>query len=349
MPVRTLLLATLAATAAYGQSVVSARSGLINFAEGEVFLSDQPVEQKAGKFPEIREGAELRTEAGRAEVLLTPGMLLRVGPDSSITMRSASLIDTRVEFRRGSAVIEVSEDPDGTKARILYRDYEIRFPKKGTFRIDSMPREFRVYEGEVDISYLGEKCTLTKDQKVSLYGGLLANTLHRSITDGLDEWSLRRDAQLAADNPPPGDLNGGAYDPTFAITPNAFYGLGSYVSPISPYSPSYLSGYGTYGYGAYGYGSGLYGYPYVPSPIFIYGGIRGTGTNPGRPVIYGPPVRIPIRTPVMGVPRAMFPTPNHPATPLRPAMVGHPAPAPSRPAVVGHPAPSRPAAVGRSK
>src|SRR3982074_3071834 len=112
MPVRTLLLATLAATAAYGQSVVSARSGLINFAEGEVFLSDQPVEQKAGKFPEIREGAELRTEAGRAEVLLTPGMLLRVGPDSSITMRSASLIDTRVEFRRGSAVIEVSEDPE---------------------------------------------------------------------------------------------------------------------------------------------------------------------------------------------------------------------------------------------
>src|SRR5271168_4987569 len=111
MPVRSLLLATLAAFAAYGQSVVSVRSGLINFAEGEVLLSGQPVEQRAGKFPEVREGSELTTEAGRAEVLLTPGMVMRVGPDSAITMTSASLIDTRVEFRRGSAVIEVSEEP----------------------------------------------------------------------------------------------------------------------------------------------------------------------------------------------------------------------------------------------
>src|SRR5277367_4936011 len=139
MPVRTLLLATLAAFAAYGQSVISVRSGLINFSEGEVFLSGQPVEQKAGKFPEVREGAELRTEAGRVEMVLTPGMLLRVGPDSAIGMLSASLIDTRVEFRRGSAVIEVTEEPSGTMARIGYRDYEIRFPKRGSFRIDSLP------------------------------------------------------------------------------------------------------------------------------------------------------------------------------------------------------------------
>jgi hypothetical protein len=330
MPARSLLLATLAAFAAYGQSVVSVRSGLINFAEGEVFLSDQPVEQKAGKFPEVREGAELRTEAGRAEVLLTPGMVMRVGPDSAITMTSTSLIDTRVEFRRGSAVIEVSEDPDGTKARVKYRDYEIRFPKRGTFRIDSMPREFRVYDGEAEISYLGDKSTIAKDQRVSLYGGLMAETLHRSITDGLDEWSMRRDTQLAADNPPPGDLNGNG-DPTFALLPNAFYGLSGYTTPVAPYGygygygTSYLSGYNTYG---------MYGLTPYPNPILIYGGIYGGGNyggiyGTGRPIIYSPPVRIPIRTPILGgVPRGMpprsypGPSPVRPVTPARPISVG---------------------------
>jgi hypothetical protein len=340
MPVRTLLLATLAATAAYGQSVVSARSGLINFAEGEVFLSGQPVEQKAGKFPEVREGAELRTDAGRAEVLLTPGMMLRVGPDSAITMTSASLIDTRVEFRRGSAVIEVSEEPDGTKARIKYRDYEIRFPKRGTFRIDSMPREFRVYDGEAEVGYLGDKCTLSKDQKVSLYGGLMAETLHRSITDGLDEWSMRRDTQLAADNPPPGDLNGGDSDPSFALLPNAFYGLSSYSTPVIPYNSGY--GYGYYGPGYIPpfntYGS--YGFTPYPMPIYIYGGIYGGTYGSGRTGIYSPPVRIPIRSPILGgIPRGGTPPRSFPTPMPTPRM-----PAPGRPVT-----PSRPVSVGRAK
>jgi hypothetical protein len=310
MPVRALLLATLAAlsaSCAYGQSVVSARSGLINFVEGEVFLSDVPVEQKSGKFPEVREGAELRTEAGRAEVLLTPGMLLRVGPDSDIRMISASLIDTRVEFRRGSAIIEVSENPEGTTARILYRDYEIRFPKRGAFRINSMPREFQVFDGEAEISYLGEKATLTKSQKASLYGGLEAETLRRSISDGLDEWSMRRDGQLAADNPPPGDLDGSNYDPTFAGMPNPFYGIGAYSAPVS-----------AYGYGGYGYGYTAFN-PYSayglsqPYPIYVF---LPRTLVPGRPVVYRPPIGTPIRTPVYSSPRPVFSRPMVPARPV---------------------------------
>jgi hypothetical protein len=305
MPVRILFLATLAAVIAPGQSIVSARSGVINFAEGDVFLADAAIEQKAGKFPEIREGSELRTGAGRAEVLLTPGMLLRIGPDSSIRMVSGSLIDTRVEFRHGSAVIDVSEDPGATAARIIYRNYEIRFPKRGTFRLDSMPREFRVYDGEAQVGYTDEyinrKCTLTKGQMVALYGGLEAESVHRSLTDGLDEWSMRRDQQIAADNPPPGDLNSD-YDPTLVLAPNPFYGLSSYSSPLAIpgtgiYTPGYgyvppFNTYGSYVYGAYGYGF-YYGSIYRPHPIGIYQP-RPIGITPiyprwpSRPIYSGP-------------------------------------------------------------
>jgi hypothetical protein len=307
MPVRILFLATLAAVIAPGQSIVSARSGVINFAEGDVFLADAAIEQKAGKFPEIREGSELRTEAGSAEVLLTPGMVLRIGPDSSIRMVSGSLIDTRVEFRHGSAIIDISEDPGATVARIIYRNYEIRFPKRGSFRLDSMPREFRVYNGEAQVGYTDEyinkKCTLTKGQMVSLYGGLEAESVHRSLTDGLDEWSMRRNQQIAADNPPPGDLNGD-YDPALVLTP---YGLSSYSSPLAIpgtgiYNPGYgyvppFNTYGSYGYGAYGYGS-YYGSIYRPYPVGIYQphpiGITPIYPHlPSRP-IYSPPAHPPI-------------------------------------------------------
>jgi FecR protein len=312
MPVRILFLATLAAVIAPGQSIVSARSGVINFAEGDVFLADAAIEQKAGKFPEIREGSELRTQAGRAEVLLTPGMVLRIGPDSSIRMVSGSLIDTRVEFRHGSAVIDISEDPAGTVARITYRDYELRFPKRGSFRLDSMPREFRVDNGEAEVAYVNKKRTLTKGQMVSLYGGLEAESVHRSLTDGLDEWSMRRNQQIAADNPPPGDLNGD-YDPALALTPNPFYGLSSYTSPLAIprtgiYSPGYgyipsFNTYGSYGYGSYGsyqpYGS--YGI-HQPYPVYPH--------MPYRP-IYSPPAHPPVlggSRPIAGRPVA----PPHP-------------------------------------
>jgi hypothetical protein len=337
MPARYLLLATVAATAAFGQSVVSVRSGLINYSEGEVLLSGQPLEQKAGKFPELREGAELVTDAGRVEVLLTPGMMLRVGPDSAVRMVSAGLIDTRVEFRRGSAVIEVTEEPSGTMARLLYHDYEFKFPKRGTFRIDSLPREFRVYDGEADVSYLGDKCTLSKNQRVSLYGGLLAETLKRSITDGLDEWSMRRDTQLAADNPPPGDLDGNGVDPGFMISPNAFYGLGGYTSPVTPYGIGGGYGYGSgYGYGnGYGYTPGYipafntYGsYGFMPYPIYIYGSGRSIGYNPpgriGSPIRgpIGSPIRGPISSPI-GIPRGMPRGITSPVT-SRPSIPSHP-------------------------
>lgn len=310
MPVRILFLATLAAVIAPGQSIVSARSGVINFAEGDVFLGDAAMEQKAGKFPEIREGSELRTKAGRAEVLLTPGMVLRIGPDSSIRMVSGSLIDTRVEFRHGSAVIDISEDPGATVARIIYRNYEIRFPKRGSFRLDSMPREFRVYNGEAQVGYsdeyINKECTLTKGQMVSLYGGLEAASVHRSLTDGLDEWSMRRNQQIAADNPPPGDLNGD-YDPALVLAPNPFYGLSSYSSPLAIpgtgiYNPGYgyvppFNTYGSYGYGSYGYGA-YYGSIYRPYPVGIYQP-RPIGITPiyphlpSRP-IYSPPAHYPI-------------------------------------------------------
>ncbi len=51
----------------------------------------------------------LETGQGRAEVLLTPGVFLRVGDNSAVRLISPGLADTRVEVLRGQAIVEVAE------------------------------------------------------------------------------------------------------------------------------------------------------------------------------------------------------------------------------------------------
>src|SRR5215469_11774647 len=65
-----------AAFTASAQPVLSAKSGTIALVEGKVYLGDQVVETTLTKFPDIKENGVLRTEDGRAEVLLTPGVSL---------------------------------------------------------------------------------------------------------------------------------------------------------------------------------------------------------------------------------------------------------------------------------
>src|SRR6476660_9735479 len=97
------------AVSAYAQPVIGAKSGVVSVAEGKVYLADHLLELQPTQFPDIKENTILRTEEGRAEVLLTPGVFLRVGENSSFKMISNRLIDTRLELLSGSAVIEADD------------------------------------------------------------------------------------------------------------------------------------------------------------------------------------------------------------------------------------------------
>src|SRR5689334_5199859 len=111
--VRSLLFTTAAvafcAVAAMAQPVISAKSGTIAKAEGEVYLGDQLVEESLTKFADIKENGVVRTKEGRAEVLLAPGMILHLGEKSSFRLISNRLIDTRLELLTGSAVVDVEQ------------------------------------------------------------------------------------------------------------------------------------------------------------------------------------------------------------------------------------------------
>src|ERR1700722_13387550 len=90
----------------YPQSVISTHSGLIHFFEGAVYLGDARLESHPGKFSSVPQGGQLRTEDGRAEVLLTPDVFLRLGQHTAIRMVANDLADTQVELLSGSAIVE---------------------------------------------------------------------------------------------------------------------------------------------------------------------------------------------------------------------------------------------------
>ena len=105
-----VILMAMTAVVCSAQSVTSAHSGTLHYFEGDVSIDGTPVQSKAGRFSEIEEQSVLRTARGRAEVLLTPGVFLRVGESSALKMLDNRLLSTRLEILSGTVIVE-SDDP----------------------------------------------------------------------------------------------------------------------------------------------------------------------------------------------------------------------------------------------
>ena len=140
------------AVLADGQSVISTHAGVVHFFEGAVYLGDQPLESHLGKFPTLPQGGELRTEKGRAEVLLTPGVFLRVGEQTRIRMIANQLSDTRVELLSGSAVVDSAAPASGTSVKLLYKNWSVHFLEQGVYRINSDPPHVWVLHGKAEVT-----------------------------------------------------------------------------------------------------------------------------------------------------------------------------------------------------
>src|SRR5208337_4689302 len=118
-------------TGANAQSVISAHSGVLHYYEGDLTVEGQAPHQKAGTFAEVKEKQDLQTQVGRAEVLLTPGVFLRIGENSGVRMLSNKLTDTQVEFLKGSAIVDFVEVAKDNQVTMNYQDYKVTFVKKG--------------------------------------------------------------------------------------------------------------------------------------------------------------------------------------------------------------------------
>jgi hypothetical protein len=264
---------------ARSQEVVSAHAGTVHFSEGAVLLDDQPIERKAAIFPSIKEGSTLRTEKGRAEILLTPGVVLRIDENSAIRMASTSLMDTQVEFLRGSAIIDSQNAPDAPPIALLYERCRIRFPKPGIYRLDSDTGVLQAYSGEVQITTPEGKSRSVDVSKLFFFDvWAVTNRVGEPNEDEFCDWARGRAEAIAAENQLAAQ---GTQDPDG--DPSA---LGMFNGPLPSYggtypaNPSYLGLGGSYWLGGPFYDP-LLGTPgpfmaYNAFPVFVVQRRNGT-------------------------------------------------------------------------
>jgi FecR protein len=239
----------LAGIPASGQQVISARSGLVSYVEGQVYMGNQLVDPQFGHFPTLGENAILRTQEGRAEMLLNPGVFLRLSENSSVKMITNRLIDTRLELLQGSAVVEADQIAKDNNVTLVANEAAISMTKAGVYRVDAEPGSLKVYSGDAQVQ--------RGDQYVNVTGGKMLNLADEAAsvqkfdtkdTDALDRWSERRGEYAAVANVSAAKSmldNGGGMLTTGIWQWNPWYGMMTFIPAAgmlwSPYGYGFWS------------------------------------------------------------------------------------------------------------
>jgi hypothetical protein len=279
------ILMAAAATLCPAQSVTSARSGTLHYFEGDVSVDGTQLHSKTSKFPEIKEQSVLRTGKGRAEVLLTPGVFLRVAEDSAIRMLDTRLSSTRVDILSGSVMVE-SDDPQvsvkNSPVTLVYKDYEVRMVKHGLVEISSDPAQMKVFQGEAEVTVADNRAVVKDGRMLSFTPALTSEKFNAKVGDDLYLWARQRSESLSAANMSSArSINTGS---GFSSGSSGWNG-GWYFNPYFDMFTFVPAG-GTY-WSPFGFGyfspATILGY-YAPSSYW-YGGAGARGTGPiGQPL-----------------------------------------------------------------
>src|SRR4051794_6142561 len=115
----------------------AARPGTVNYVEGTAYLDGQQLNSNDVGNTTLAAGQKLTTENGKVEVLLTPGVFLRVDDNSAVKMVSPELTLTQVEIEKGRAGVEVDGIHDQNNLQVIDAGVTTRLEKKGYYQFDA--------------------------------------------------------------------------------------------------------------------------------------------------------------------------------------------------------------------
>ena len=131
-----LFLAAVLSAPAWGSNASSnsAVPGTLNYVEGQVYINGQPVDHNSIGKTTVEVGQSLRTEVGKAEILLTPGVFLREGDNSSL---GSSLVASRSTFTDTEAEVDTRATRWWKWSRFI-RENNLRCCRKAMPRSESL-------------------------------------------------------------------------------------------------------------------------------------------------------------------------------------------------------------------
>lgn len=248
--------------------------GMVNYVEGAVYLDGQPLSRNSVGSAEMAAGQVLETHQGKAEILLNPGIYLRVDDHSAVKMISPSITPTQVEVLRGRAGIEVDQLLKQNVVQVMNQGVTTQLVKTGYYEFNANNGQVKVFKGQAEVQYASNKWAKVKDNhQMTLQQGVKQQEVKFEANpqeDQLMQWSKLRSQYLAEANQQMApEFYGAGYYPGWYWDPYmfnyTFIGGGPFYSPF---------GWGFYplgwGFGGIGWG-GFYGHG------FYHGGFVGHG------------------------------------------------------------------------
>jgi hypothetical protein len=248
--------------------------GALNYVEGQASIGNQVVTSKSVGSAVLNAGDVLSTGNGRAEILLTPGIFLRLGKNSAVRMDAPELTNTRISVLQGEAMVEADLLHKEDRVYIAERNATSELDKKGVYDFDADVPNVRVYDGKLTVTEDDKKVELGKGREAVLTGQPLKSqkfdTGPAETSDPLYAWSKLRSEYLAeatASSAQTYIVNGG-----YGFGPG-WYGAGWYWNPWwGMYS--FIPGDGFF---MNPFGFGLYSPLYIYRAPVAYPGVYGRG------------------------------------------------------------------------
>lgn len=132
-----------------------AQPGVVNYVEGQVSVGSQPLNPSAIGQVTLQAGQELSTQTGKAEVLLTPGVIFRLDDNSAVTMESPGIANTILTLQRGRAMVEADEVLPENNIVIREGNASIRLTKKGLYEFNAATDQVMVFNGKAEVQVNG--------------------------------------------------------------------------------------------------------------------------------------------------------------------------------------------------
>jgi hypothetical protein len=260
------------------QGANPARPGTLNYVEGQASIDGRQISPRSVGQAELEPGQYLATGNGKVELLLTPGIFLRLDDNSTVKMIQPDLTHTEVSLEQGRAQVEADQIYPQNTILIDQKNGQTQILKNGLYEFNADNNTVRTFDGEArvfpgsDLHSNVKPITLKGDRQITLTGEAVKTVKFdkNSSQDDLYKWGSLRSQYLGEANLQLASQYAD-YGPGYGYGPgwfwdSSFYGYtwlpgdGLFWNPFGFgfYSPFYLYGGGfVYGHGYYhpGYGS----------------------------------------------------------------------------------------------
>lgn len=190
--IRTSFVLLAAISPVWANDYATTHVGALDYIDGRAFVNGKVARGNTGQLPILDSGGSLRTGKGHAEMLLTPGVFLRLGSNSRIRLLSASLTDTRLRLDQGAAILEVDDLHKDNLIRVDLGSGTVQVLKNGLYRFDADPARVQVMKGKVALIEGENRLKAGKHREIILSPGPTIAKFKSATADDLSRWSRLR-------------------------------------------------------------------------------------------------------------------------------------------------------------